>query len=174
MEYFAAAPSLLCGLLICWQDIRHRRVPRVLVLVGMLSQLAVSLCAWIYGAPWQLVCLPLGFAVLAGAFQATLALVRPGTLGFGDVTCAALMGQFVGLWGWTAFILWWLLMGVLGLAWIGWWQRYRHARGQRHSSAARNELRPVQPVVMDLAPFAPVIVTAAIAAVPMVIGARGA
>ena len=53
--------------------------------------------------------------------QWTLSRWRPGALGFGDVTTSCLVGQSVGCFGLVAFIMWWLIMGVVGVAWIWLW-----------------------------------------------------
>lgn len=64
------------------------------------------------------------FAVLCAAVQCGLALVRPGVLGFGDVTVTLVMGLAVGTAGLWGVVVWWLAMGVLGLVWMLLWRRF--------------------------------------------------
>ncbi|KAE8130129.1 peptidase A24 [Bifidobacterium tibiigranuli] len=155
MSYFAMLPSLLCGTLLAAEDLRTRRVPRIWIAFGMVTQCAVFV---IYGAshgrPWGFL-VALGYAAFAALLQWLLSVLRPGSLGFGDVTCAALVGQAVGWLGLMVFLSWWLLMGLIGLLWIGGWHICsRFGRGT--SSARTPSIR---------APFVPVIVISGVCAV---------
>ena len=83
---------------------------------------------------------PLFAALLLGIgsalLQLILALIKPGHLGFGDVTCTLLIGLGVGRFGITATACWWLFMGAIGLLLLV----IQHGRGK------------------DSIPFAPAIV----------------
>ncbi|MFT8704116.1 MAG: hypothetical protein ABF805_01840 [Bifidobacterium sp.] len=62
-------------------------------------------------------------ALLSALIQLVLAILRPGTLGLGDVTCTLLVGLAVGSQGFFPFAFWWLIMGLFGcccLAWAHW------------------------------------------------------
>lgn len=119
MFYVMLLPGLLCGAAVSVTDLRSRRVPRRWVAAGYALQF-VALTAWCV-ATNQLftamvaVVISLGAAVL----QLLLGLIRPGSLGFGDVTTTLVVGLSVGAAGWFAVLYWWLSMGVLGLAAIG-------------------------------------------------------
>ena len=116
MVYLIPAPGLLTALLLALIDIRSRRVPRLLVLLGLVLQ-AVTLLGFslIQGRPMLLVqCLLLTLACTG--LQLLLALVRPGALGLGDVTATGLVALSLSVLGWTAILVWWLMMGLLGLA----------------------------------------------------------
>ncbi|RSX52488.1 peptidase A24 [Bifidobacterium callimiconis] len=89
---------------------------------------------------WSPLIIGLGLALGSAAVQLLLAMIRPGTLGFGDVTCTLMMGLAVGWFGVEAVLVWWLLMGTLGLLMLGIQQR----RGR------------------DSIPFAPAIVLSAV------------
>lgn len=149
MTYLATLPSLLCGLVLCGTDLAHRRVPRATVALGFLIQLLVLVGVGLWTArPWLFVlCAAYGLAAMG--MQLGLALLRPGSLGFGDVTVALVIGQALGLFGVRAFVLWWLLMGVLGLIWIWAWNRYARPEPQDQSQTT--------PVTV---PFVPVMVCA--------------
>ena len=116
MVYLIPAPGLLTALLLALIDIRTRRVPRLLVLLGLVLQ-AVTLLGFslIQGRPMLLVqCLLLTLA--SAGLQLLLALIRPGALGLGDVTATGLVALSLSVLGWTAILVWWLMMGLLGLA----------------------------------------------------------
>ena len=115
MVYLIPAPGLLIALLLALIDIRTRRVPRLLVLVGLVLQTVVLLAfALIQGRPMLLTqCLLLTLA--SAGLQFLLALVRPGALGLGDVTATGLVALSMSVLGWTTILIWWLMMGLLGL-----------------------------------------------------------
>ena len=146
MGYLVALPSLLCGLAISVEDIRCRRVPRLWVAVGCLLQLVALIVAALLGNDLFLVLQAALFAVLCAAVQCGLALVRPGGLGFGDVTVTLLMGLAVGTAGLWGVVVWWLAMGVLGLVWMLLWRRFDWQGDTPYAGKV---------------PFAPVIVVAA-------------
>lgn len=149
MPYLLVLPSLICGTALSVEDIRSRNVPRVWVAYGTGAQCVVfMLCGALVGRPW-LFAQALPFAVLAAVLQFALSRMKPGALGFGDVTSSFMAGQAVGSFGVQAFIIWWLSMGVLGLLWMGLWQRFGPRRGTDHAGEA---------------PFVPVIVAAGVLA----------
>ncbi|MBI0063497.1 prepilin peptidase [Bifidobacterium polysaccharolyticum] len=115
MVYLIPAPGLLTALLLALIDIRSRRVPRLLVLLGMVLQTVILLAfALIQGRPMLLAqCLLL--TLTSAGLQFLLALVRPGALGLGDVTATGLVALSLSVLGWTTILVWWLMMGLLGL-----------------------------------------------------------
>lgn len=150
MTYLIALPSLLCGLAVSAEDLRRRRVPRLWIAVGCIAQCAFAAVYGVATGRPALFAAPLAMAVAAGALQLALALVRPGALGFGDVTATLMVGQAVGLFGPVRFALWWLAMGVLGLLWMWAWRRFDPQRGTRYAGRV---------------PFVPAIVAAGVLAV---------
>ncbi|RBP98335.1 peptidase A24 [Bifidobacterium aemilianum] len=153
-------PSLICGLLLSAKDIRSRRVPRVWVVAGSLSQaLTTGIWGLINDRPYLLVSTLLLGALIA-ALQLALALAKPGALGLGDVTASFMIGQAVGVYGWQALLVLWLLMGLLGLAALGLWPIYRR-RIQSHPSRPKPGTSPVRPAdASSQLPFVPVMVLA--------------
>ncbi|WEV65141.1 peptidase A24 [Bifidobacterium sp. ESL0764] len=149
MAYIAALPSLLCGLALVVEDIRRFRVPRTWVLLGVLSQFAVFLVLAIVERNPAKVLMPLGYALLSAAIQFLLSRLKPGALGFGDVTASFLVGLAVGSFGLMLYLYWWLTMGALGLLWLLLWPRI---------------VKPSFPTNSPKAPFVPVIVFAGILA----------
>ena len=70
MTYLAYLPSLICGIAVSVEDIRRRRVPRLWIAIGCLTQLvAVIIVAVMANTMFLLVQAPL-FAVLSAVLQA--------------------------------------------------------------------------------------------------------
>ncbi|WEV59795.1 peptidase A24 [Bifidobacterium sp. ESL0728] len=148
MAYIAALPSLICGLALVVEDIRRFRVPRTWVTLGVLAQFAVFLAFSIIERNPAKVLFPLGYAALSAAIQFLLSRLKPGALGFGDVTASFLAGLAVGSFGLMSYLYWWLLMSTIGLLWI-------HLYPKFVETSSTNPHK---------APFVPVIVTSAIIA----------
>ena len=119
MPYLFTLPGLLCGLALSIEDVRHRRVPIVLLQALL-------------------------FTVLCCLIQFALALLVPRSLGFGDVTALIPMGLSVGLFGLLPVVVWWLAMGVAGITWIALWTRFDP---QRASPAHAGKV-PYVPVIL--------------------------
>ena len=116
MPYLVLLPSLLCGAAVSYTDIRERRVPRRWIALGYATQF-LALLLWCVSSN-QLFTLMLAVVIslAAAVLQLLLGLIKPGSLGFGDVTITLVMGLAVGAVGWTAVLYWWIAMGVIGLA----------------------------------------------------------
>ena len=105
MWYMICLPSLLCGLAISVEDIRSRRIPRAWIATGCTAQIIVNLIYALSINTLYLALQAILFAVLSAVLQCALALVKPGSLGFGDVTATLLMGLAVGMFGLFAWCL---------------------------------------------------------------------
>lgn len=115
MAYLLTLPGFIFGLYLAWTDLRRRRVPRGAVLLGLLVQ---GLTITVFCLARHDVSILIGSVLICLActgIQCLLALVRPGALGLGDVTATALLALTLGPLGWTTILVWWLMMGVLGL-----------------------------------------------------------
>ena len=134
MWHMICLPSLLCGLAVSVEDVRARRVPRAWIAVGCMAQIIVNIIYALSVNALFLALQSLLFAMLAAVLQCALALIRPGALGFGDVTVTSVMGLGVGMFGLYAMVLW-----------IVFWTRFDP---QRHTQYAGRT------------PFAPAIVVA--------------
>ena len=133
MWYMICLPSLLCGLAISVEDIRSRRIPRAWIATGCTAQIIVNLIYALSINTLYLALQAILFAVLSAVLQCALALVKPGSLGFGDVTATLLMGLAVGM------------FGLFGLLWLVLWTRFDP---QKHTAYAGKT------------PFAPALVAA--------------
>ncbi len=145
MWYLICLPSLLCGLALSVEDIRARRIPRSWVAVGCTVQIMANIVYAISANSLYLALQALLFAALSAVLQCALALVKPGALGFGDVTSTLLIGLAVGMFGLGAMVAWWLAMALVGFAWIALWTLADPQRNTRYTGRT---------------PFAPAIVAA--------------
>ncbi|KFJ05948.1 peptidase A24A, prepilin type IV [Bifidobacterium tsurumiense] len=154
MAYIAVSPSLLCGLALCYYDLRTRTVPRIWVCIGVLVQLVVFLSTTVMpafhagSATLPRLAMTLLLASISVSVQLALALCKPGALGLGDVTCTGLIALAVGWFGLLTIVTWWVFMGFIGLFWMLAWPRFPH-----NDTAYASRV-----------PFVPVIVTAAFCA----------
>lgn len=181
MSYLVLFPSLICGLALCVEDARSRRIPRLWVVSGFIVQL-VALAGYAIAVNDIFIVLQaLLFTALCTLVQLGLAIARPGSLGLGDVTCIPVIALAPGMFGLMTVIVWWLLMGVLGLAWLAVWPHLPHrlrinnsdptiSKSNKPDKACdgndKNDRdRKARNRSHDKAPFAPVIVFAAIIAV---------
>ena len=88
-------PSLLCGMAVSVEDIRARRIPRMWIAVGCLAQVIVDITYALSVNSLFLALQALLFAALSAVLQCALALIKPGALGFGDVTTTLLSRRHV-------------------------------------------------------------------------------
>lgn len=144
MWYMICLPSLLCGLATALKTSVHAHSTR-LVATGCTAQIIVNLIYALSINTLYLALQAILFAVLSAVLQCALALVKPGSLGFGDVTATLLMGLAVGMFGLFAVVFWWLAIGVVGLLWLVLWTRFDP---QKHTAYAGKT------------PFAPALVAA--------------
>ncbi|BDR52950.1 peptidase A24 [Bombiscardovia nodaiensis] len=125
-------------------------MPRFGIALGILLQLLTLLayCALSRQDLWPIIA-ALGLALASTVVQTFLALIRPGALGFGDVTATALVGLSLGVLGWQASLAWWLLMGAFGLVALGLYYRWP---GRSHKpSAPTNRSLPFLPIIVGAA-----------------------
>ena len=115
MVYLIPAPGLLTALLLALIDIRSRRVPRLLVIFGLMLQTVTLLVFSVIRAQPILLVQCLLLTLASAGLQLLLALVRPGALGLGDVTATGLIALSLSVLGWTTILIWWFMMGLLGL-----------------------------------------------------------
>ena len=158
MSLLPLLPSLIAGLAVSASDLRSRRVPLAWVCAGIGAQI-VALVAWcVRSADWSALVAAVGLGSLSTLIQLSLALIRPGALGFGDVTATALVGVAVGSLGPIATAMWWLSMGALGLAFMMGSAIVRHDRDSHDGDPDADDRRAGdEPASI---PFAPVIVAA--------------
>ena len=145
MWYLICLPSLLCGLALSVEDVRARRIPRPWIAAGCTVQIVTNIVYAVSVNSPYLVLQALLFAALSAVLQCALALIKPGALGFGDVTSTLLIGLAVGMFGLDAIIVWWLAMALGGLAWIALWILIDPQRNTKYAGKT---------------PFAPAIVVA--------------
>ncbi len=109
-------PTLIAGLILSCIDIASRRVPLLLVALAYVTQVGAFL---LLSGPSVRVMEAVVISLVSASVQWILALIRPGSLGVGDVTATALMTLIPGWFGWTSVVFWWLILGLLGLMGLG-------------------------------------------------------
>jgi leader peptidase (prepilin peptidase)/N-methyltransferase len=130
MHYLSLFPSLIAALYLSVHDVRTRTVPRRAVLLALATQTVVfaGLISWRTAFPlhsleiptdwtWTHLAVALLLALVCGLIQLTLALIRPGSLGMGDVTATVLLTAGISMYGgFLGVCLWWLMLGICGCA----------------------------------------------------------
>ncbi|KFI46771.1 hypothetical protein GA0061078_0525 [Bifidobacterium bohemicum] len=195
MPYLVLMPSLICGIALSVSDLHNREVPRAWVALGALVQFTVFAVNASTGGGIIALLAPLLYALAAFGIQLAMGKLQPGSLGLGDATASFIVGQAVGFAGFEAFLIWWMVMGPLGLIWIALWPHLvkrntsakvsrgtnagdaRHRNGKDDDSTnARTSPGPDgtqedgtqrSNELVAKVPFVPVIVTAGIIAVAM-------
>lgn len=120
MHYLTLLPSLIAAAALSMIDARTRTVPRVVVACGALTQLAVFLLVSPVPRGLAKAGMATGLGGVCFLIQLALCLAFPTAIGLGDATTAFLLGLAVGYaGGLSAVIMWWFLMGILGLAALG-------------------------------------------------------
>lgn len=122
------------------------------IAVGCLAQVIVDITYALSVNSLFLALQALLFAALSAVLQCALALIKPGALGFGDVTTTLLIGLVVGMFGLFPVVFWWFAISVLGLLWLAIWTRFDP---QKHTRFAGKT------------PFAPTIVVAGAISIAM-------
>ncbi|AKV55188.1 peptidase A24A, prepilin type IV [Bifidobacterium actinocoloniiforme DSM 22766] len=134
MVYLVPLPGLIVACALAVEDVRSRRVPRLGVLAGVLIQLLALIVYCAIGSKelWPVI-LAISVGLASTLLQTAMALAKPGSLGLGDVTATALSGLALGVLGWRTALLWWLVMGLIGLTALAFhtrWQAGRTSRGE--------------------------------------------
>lgn len=115
MPYLLLMPCLICCLALSIEDLRSRRIPRAWVGAGVALQLIVFICWCAFNGVWGTLLTAVTLAVVCALLQLAISLARPGALGLGDVSCTLLAGLAVAFFGPDAILVWWCLMGILGV-----------------------------------------------------------
>lgn len=163
MNALVCLPSLLCGIWLSALDVKSRRVPRRIVAVGIVLQCTCFLIACVGLGCWEQLGCAIGCALVATSMQLLLALIRPGALGFGDVTTCMLVTFATGWFGWMALAWWWLVMSVIGVAWTGIWSAISSSISRR--SVQDSAYIETTSATSTGVPFVPVLVSAGVLAV---------
>lgn len=159
MSLLPLLPSLIAGLAVSASDLRSRRVPLAWVCAGIGAQIVTLMVCCARSADWSALVAAVGLGTLSALVQLSLALIRPGALGFGDVTATALIGVAIGSLGPVATAMWWLAMGSLGLALMMGTAIVHHGSDPHDGNPDADDCAGDGPVSI---PFAPVIVAAGI------------
>lgn len=111
-----STPTLICAIALCFTDIRYFCVPRLWVIIAIFAQtlsnsiysiatkhdFSITLYGWIFALSCFL--LYLTMRKISGKKS----------IGFGDITCATMLAQALGLFGIESLIIWIALIGLVG------------------------------------------------------------
>lgn len=119
-------PTLACSVSVCVTDIKSRVVPRLWIIIAIFVQsLANLICSIILFGNISLLIFGWIFCVFVFAIYWIMLKIAPqNSLGFGDVTSAAMIAQALILFGFDCLIYWFALVGIVGLVWLLLWKIY--------------------------------------------------
>lgn len=122
----SALPTLACLISVCATDIKSRVVPRLWIVIALIFQSFANL---IYSIILFENISVLIFGCISCVFVFVIywimrKLVPTNSVGFGDVTSAAMIAQALVLFGFDCLIYWFALVGVVGLLWLFLWKIY--------------------------------------------------
>ena len=121
----SALPTLACSVSVCVTDIKSRVVPRLWIIIAIFVQsLANLIYSIILFGNISLLIFGWISCVFAFAIYWIMRKIAPqNSLGFGDVTSAAMIAQAI-LFGFDCLIYWFALVGIVGLVWLLLWKIY--------------------------------------------------
>lgn len=122
----SALPTLACLISVCVTDIKSRVVPRLwIIIAGLFQSLANLICSVILFENIRLLIFGWIFCVFVFVIYWIMRKIAPqNSIGFGDVTSAAMIAQALVLFGFDSLIYWFALVGIVGLAWLLLWKIY--------------------------------------------------
>lgn len=122
----SALPTLTCLISVCITDIKSRVVPRLWIIIAIFVQsLANLIYSIILFGNISLLIFGWISCVFAFAIYWIMRKIAPqNSLGFGDVTSAAMIAQALILFGFDCLIYWFALVGIIGLVWLLLWKIY--------------------------------------------------
>lgn len=122
----SALPTLACSVSVCATDIKSRVVPRLWIIIAIFFQsLANLICSIILFGNISLLIFGWISCVFVFAIYWIMRKIAPqNSLGFGDVTSAAMIAQALILFGFDSLIYWFALVGIVGLVCLLLWKIY--------------------------------------------------
>lgn len=122
----SALPTLVCLVAVCATDIKSRVVPRLwIIIAGLFQSLANLICSVILFENIRLLIFGWISCVFVFAIYWIMRKIAPqNSIGFGDVTSAAMIAQALVLFGFDCLIYWFALVGLVGLVWLLLWKIY--------------------------------------------------
>lgn len=119
-------PTLTCLIAVCITDLKSRIVPRLWIILATLLQSFANLAYSIIlrgNISLALFCW-ISCAIVFVIYLIMQKLAPPNSIGFGDVTCAAMIAHALGLFGFDCLLYWFALVGAMALIWILLWKFY--------------------------------------------------
>lgn len=133
-DQYATAPSIIGALILCYTDVRSRRVPRVCVVTSFALQSMVTMVyAWLISQPLLLI-----NGLILSAISMLICLliycIAPShSIGFGDATCTIMLSQAFGICGIQSYGIWIEWISIITLIWLGLWVSIRAVLQHGHT-----------------------------------------
>ena len=119
-------PTLACSVSVCVTDIKSRVVPRLWIIIAIFVQSLANLIYSIilFGNISLLIFGWISCVFVFAIYWIMRKIAPQNSLGFGDVTSAAMIAQALILFGFDCLIYWFALVGIVGLVWLLLWKIY--------------------------------------------------
>lgn len=109
-------PTLICAIALCFTDMRYFCVPRLWVIIAIFAQ-TLSNSIYSIAIKHDFSITLYGWVSALSCFLLYLTMRKISgkkSIGFGDITCATMLAQALGLFGIESLITWIALTGVIG------------------------------------------------------------
>lgn len=136
-------PTLICAIALCFTDMRHFCVPRLWVIIAIFAQ-TLSNSIYSIATKHDFSITLYGWISALSCFLLYLTMRKISgkkSIGFGDITCATMLAQALGLFGIESLIIWIALTGLVGgfaiIAYVI-FQKYVNSKKQTSNSNSKS------------------------------------
>lgn len=136
-------PTLICAIALCFTDMRYFCVPRLWVIIAIFAQ-TLSNSIYSIATKHDFSITLYGWISALSCFLLYLTMRKISgkkSIGFGDITCATMLAQALGLFGIESLIIWIALTGLVGgfaiIAYVI-FQKYVNSKKQTSNSNSKS------------------------------------
>lgn len=136
-------PTLICAIALCFTDMRYFCVPRLWVIIAIFAQ-TLSNSIYSIATKHDFSITLYGWVSALSCFLLYLTMRKISgkkSIGFGDITCATMLAQALGLFGIESLITWIALTGLVGgfaiIAYVI-FQKYVNSKKQTSNSNSKS------------------------------------
>lgn len=115
-KIITSIPTLICAIALCFTDMRYFCVPRLWVIIAIFAQ-TLSNSIYSIATKHDFSITLYGWVSAISCFLLYLTMRKISgkkSIGFGDITCATMLAQALGLFGIESLIIWIALTGLVG------------------------------------------------------------
>lgn len=115
-KILTSIPTLICAIALCFTDMRYFCVPRLWVIIAIFAQ-TLSNSIYSIATKHDFSITLYGWISALSCFLLYLTMRKISgkkSIGFGDITCATMLAQALGLFGIESLIIWIALTGLVG------------------------------------------------------------